>query len=123
MRRRDEERLDDIDAAILAIAGYLKRGDLGDGLIFDAVRVRLIEIGEAVKGISPELLEDEAEIPWQDVAGMRDRLAHPYFDTSHAIVQATVDRDLPILKAGVDRLRQRAAESSTAEDSVLRSEN
>ena len=52
MRRRDEERLDDIDAAILAIAGYLKRGDLGDGLIFDAVRVRLIEIGEAVKGIT-----------------------------------------------------------------------
>jgi uncharacterized protein with HEPN domain len=102
--------LDDIDAAILAINRHLKRGDLGDGLIFDAVRVRLIEIGEAVKGISSELLEKEPEIPWQDVSGMRDRLTHHYFDTSHAIVRATVDHDLPALKAGVDRLRQRAAD-------------
>ncbi len=106
MRRRDQERLDDIDSAILAIRQHLTRGDLGDGLIFDAVRVRLIEIGEAVKGISPELLDTETGISWQDVAGMRDRLAHHYFDTSHAIVQATVDHDLPILEGALGRLRE-----------------
>ncbi|MHB8595115.1 MAG: HepT-like ribonuclease domain-containing protein [Acidimicrobiales bacterium] len=105
MSRHDEERLGDIEAAIGAIADHLRRGDLGDGLVFDAVRLRLIEIGEAVKGISPELLATEPDIPWQDVAGMRDRLTHHYFGTSHAIVQATVGQDVPKLQAAVERLR------------------
>jgi uncharacterized protein with HEPN domain len=49
------------------------------------VRARLIEIGEAVKAISPDVLESVPDVAWADVAGMRDRLAHRYFDTSHAI--------------------------------------
>ncbi len=35
---------------------------------------------------------------------MRDQLAHRYFDTSHAIIQATIDSDLPPLSAAVRRL-------------------
>lgn len=61
-------------------------------------------IGEAVRAISPELLEREPEIPWVDVAGMRNHLAHRYFDTAHAIVAATVENDLPPLVAAVRRL-------------------
>lgn len=57
MSRRPAQRLDDIIAAVDAIAAHLQRGRLDDGLVFDAIRVRLIEIGEAVKGIDPELLE------------------------------------------------------------------
>jgi uncharacterized protein with HEPN domain len=108
--RRDEERLDDIDVAIAAIESHVGRGDFSDGLIFDAVRVRLIEIGEAVKQITPELLETEPDVPWQSVAGMRDHLAHHYFDTSHAILQRTIDEDIPILKGSLVRLRQRVGD-------------
>ncbi|MDQ1741032.1 MAG: hypothetical protein QOE53_2684 [Pseudonocardiales bacterium] len=36
---------------------------------------------------------------------MRDHLAHRYFDTSHAILQATVDKDLPGLERAVLRLQ------------------
>ncbi len=104
MSRRDDERLADILAATEVIATHLKRGGLGDGLVFDAVRVRLIEIGEAVKDIDPGLLASEAEIPWQDVAGMRDHLTHRYFDTAHSIVQTTIEVDLPPLVAAVQRL-------------------
>jgi uncharacterized protein with HEPN domain len=43
--RRDAERLEDIVAAIAAIRSHVGRGDLSDGMVFDAVRVRLIEIG------------------------------------------------------------------------------
>lgn len=59
MSRRDAERLADILDAVSAIADHMKRGGLDDGLVFDAVRARLIEIGEAVKGITPALLADE----------------------------------------------------------------
>ena len=86
-----------------AIRDYQERGSLSDGLIFDAVRLRLIEIGEAVKRLSPALLSSEPDLPWEEIAGMRDRLAHRYFDTSHAIVQATIDNDIPELELAVRR--------------------
>lgn len=104
MSRRDDERLRDIVDSAEAIASHLGRGGLDDGLVFDAVRVRLIEIGEAVKDIDPEILATEPGIPWRDVAGMRDQLAHRYFDTARAIVQATVDEDVPAFVAAVQRL-------------------
>jgi uncharacterized protein with HEPN domain len=107
LSRHDRERLTDILDAIDAIQAHLGRGGLDDGLVFDAVRVRLIEIGEAIKAINPELLEKEAAIPWKEVAGMRDHLTHHYFDTSHSIVAATVARDLPALGAAVRRIIER----------------
>lgn len=68
------------------------------------MRVRLIEIGEAVKALPPDLLAGEPALPWAQIAGMRDRLAHRYFDTSHAILAATVSEDLPELHTAVQRL-------------------
>ncbi|MGH9022506.1 MAG: HepT-like ribonuclease domain-containing protein [Acidimicrobiia bacterium] len=104
MSRRDDQRLEDVLAAVRAINDHLARGSLEDGLVFDAVRVRLIEIGEAVKAIDPDLLVLEPEIPWLDVAGLRNHLAHRYFDTAQGIVQATVEHDLPPLVAATERL-------------------
>ena len=94
MSRSDRDRLLDVLEAGAAIAEHLQRGPLSDGLVFDAVRVRLIEVGEAVKDVSPGLLAHQPSIPWRQVAAMRDQLAHRYFDTSHAIVTQTVGADL-----------------------------
>jgi len=105
--RLDSERLQDILDAIAAINSHVARGDLSDGLIFDAVRVRLIEIGEAIKAVSPELLDSEPGHPWSDIARMRDRLAHRYFDTTHGQVSGAVEHDLEPLRAAVLRLRRR----------------
>ena len=107
MSRRDGERLQDILEAIDAIRSHLARGGLSDGLVFDAVRIRLIEIGEAIKAISPELLDNEPGHPWSDIARMRDRLAHRYFDTNQGNVTGAVEHDLEPLKAAVLRLRGR----------------
>jgi uncharacterized protein with HEPN domain len=106
MSYRGDDRLDDIAAAITAIRSHLERGELTDGLVFDAVRIRLLEIGEAVKTLPAELLDREPEVPWQQIARMRDHLAHRYWDTNHAIVQATVDNDLDALSEAVTRLQQ-----------------
>jgi uncharacterized protein with HEPN domain len=87
-----------------AIRAHLQRGDLSDGLIFDAVRIRLLEIGEAVKALPDEMLATQPAIPWRQIARMRDHLAHRYFDTAHSIVQATVDEDLPELERAIGAL-------------------
>lgn len=118
MTRRDRQRLGDVLVAIAVIREHLARGDLSDGLVFDAVRVRLIEIGEAVKALPSALLSREAGIPWAEIAGMRDRLAHRYFDTSHGILQATVDEDLPQLEQAVQRLSALAAGSDDDSDGL-----
>ena len=85
----------------------MTRGDLHDGLVYDAVRVRLIEIGEAVKGIDSELTDGAPDVPWKEIARMRDHLAHRYFDTDHAIVQDVVDNDLGPLLDAVQSLIER----------------
>jgi uncharacterized protein with HEPN domain len=103
---RDRQRLADIQAAIDAIRSHLQRGTLADGLVFDAVRIRLLEIGEAVKALPADLLATQPAIPWSQIARMRDHLAHRYFDTAHAILQATVDDDLPELERAVRSLTE-----------------
>jgi uncharacterized protein with HEPN domain len=102
---RDRQRLADIQAAIDAIRSHLKRGGLSDGLVFDAVRIRLLEIGEAVKAL-PDEFNAQPSIPWRQIARMRDHLAHRYFDTAHSILQATVDDDLPELEKAVHAMVQ-----------------
>jgi uncharacterized protein with HEPN domain len=72
---RDRQRLADIQAAIDAIHSHLRRGDLSDGLVFDAVRIRLLEIGEAVRALPGDLLNTQPSIPWRQIARMRDHLA------------------------------------------------
>ncbi len=104
MSRSDRDRLLDVLEAAAAIDGHLARGPLSDGLVFDAVRVRLIEIGEAVKDVPGELLGCQPQIPWRQVAAMRDQLAHRYFDTSYAILEQTVTGDLAQLVAAVHAL-------------------
>jgi uncharacterized protein with HEPN domain len=106
---RDRQRLDDIQAAIDAIRSHLQRGDLSDGLVFDAVRIRLLEIGEAVKALPEDLLATQPSIPWRQITRMRDHLAHRYFDTAHAILQATVDEDLPDLERAIHALSRSLA--------------
>jgi uncharacterized protein with HEPN domain len=103
---REQQRLADIQAAIDAIRSHLRRGGLSDGLVFDAVRIRLLEIGEAVKALPADLLDTQPAIPWRQIARMRDHLAHRYFDTAHAILQATVDEDLPELERAVQAMTQ-----------------
>jgi uncharacterized protein with HEPN domain len=105
--RQDALRLADILAAIEAISRHLTHGDLYHGLVYDAVRVRLIEIGEAVKGIDTELLDTEPAIPWRAISRMRDHLAHRYFDTDHSVVVDVVENELVPLERAVRALVER----------------
>ena len=110
MSWHDPDRLDDTHDAIGIIGGRLTRGGLDDGLVFDAVRIRLLEIGEAVKALPPELLETEPTVDWPAIARFRDHLAHHYWDTAHAILQQVVDVKLQDLAAATQRLAARTAD-------------
>lgn len=107
MSRPERERLHDILAACEAIASYIVREAIDDDVRFDAIRVRLIEIGEAAKDLSAELRATEPDVPWAEIARMRDHLAHRHFDTAHAIVRVTARDDVPVLAEAVARMLTR----------------
>jgi len=91
--RSPKDRVDDIRAAIAAIAEFEQDG--GDQpVVFDAVRMRLPEIGAAANGIPVDLRDTEPGVPWGEIIGMRNWMAHRYFDTAHAYIWSTVDHDL-----------------------------
>lgn len=107
MRRPDADVLDDIADAVVSIHSHLKHGPLSLEIVLDAVAMRLLEIGEAVKSLAAELTDREPEIPWGKIAGMRNFLAHHYFATNPEIVQAVIDKDLQPLADAVARMRAR----------------
>ena len=63
MSSRERQRLADIQAAIETIRSHMQRGSLSDGLVFDAVRIRLLEIGETVKALPDDLLASQPSTP------------------------------------------------------------
>ena len=109
MRRSNTQWLNDILVAIDAIERHLKRGALNDPLIFDAVRVRLIEIGEAVNQIDERILMGSPEIAWREIKAMRNHLAHNYFGTDELIIADVVNQGIGPLATVVLRLLADAA--------------
>jgi uncharacterized protein with HEPN domain len=110
MSRAEHERLRDIGEAIAAIRAHVERARqepslADDPLLHDALLYEFVVIGEAVKHLSDQTRAQAPEVPWQDVAGLRDLIAHEYFHIEMQRVLEIVDRDLPALEQAITRLQ------------------
>jgi uncharacterized protein with HEPN domain len=77
---------------------------LSSAMIQDAVLRNLEVIGEAVKGLSDGLRTSAPDVPWKQIAGMRDVLIHHYFGVKLETVWQVVAEHVPALKTQVDEL-------------------
>jgi uncharacterized protein with HEPN domain len=74
-----------------------------DEKIFAVTRALEI-IGEAAKRVPKSVQKRYPEIPWREMAGMRDKLTHDYFGVNIRRVWETVTTDLPTLQEAVARM-------------------
>lgn len=61
-------------------------------------------VGEATKHIPDSIREKYPEIPWNDLAGIRDRLVHGYFRVNLEIVWMTVTQEFPELRPKMEKV-------------------
>lgn len=104
---RDRARLQEVREALDRIGRYSPRGRevfRTDELVQTYIVHYLAALGEAVKGLSPDVLARYPEVPWKGAVGMRDVLSHNYFAVNLDVVWDTVECDLPPLRAAVERI-------------------
>ncbi|MCS7287660.1 MAG: DUF86 domain-containing protein [Roseiflexus sp.] len=91
------DMLDSVHKATTYIAGQSYSDFLADTKTQDAVVRNLEILGEAARRIPLHIQQSRPEIPWRQIAGLRNRLAHGYFAIDYAIVWDIVANELPLL--------------------------
>jgi uncharacterized protein with HEPN domain len=107
MSRDEGVVLDILNAAGLIrefIAGQDLTDFLSDSKTCFAVLHQLVVIGEAAKRLSAEYRANHPEIPWREMAGLRDVLVHHYDEIDLLEIWETVTGDLPGAVAAISRL-------------------
>jgi uncharacterized protein with HEPN domain len=108
MIKNDSAYIDHILDSIRKINEFSKGINLKEfkknELVQDAI-IRNIEIiGEASKKISSDTKQKYTEIPWKDIAGMRDKLIHDYLGVDLDVVWKTIKKDISDLDALISEI-------------------
>ena len=100
--------LSDILAAVESIECFVENMNFEDFCADDKTSSAVIRkfeiIGEATKNVTHEIRNQYPDIPWKEMAGMRDRLIHFYFGVDYKLVWSTIFSRLPQVKMKIQNI-------------------
>jgi uncharacterized protein with HEPN domain len=104
--RHHEFRVEDILDRIRRIAiaeknmteSIVRSDDEAAEMAFDAILYSLVVIGEAVKSLDAQMKLRSSHIEWKEIIGLRDLLAHQYFQIDESVIKASIDQPLEELR-------------------------
>ena len=109
-KREYLDYLKDIQDALEKIENFTAGHDFESFVKDDKIRfavIRALEIiGEAARKVPKSVRTRYSNLPWQDMAGMRDKLIHNYFGVDLQVVWKTLQIDLPPLKRVIEEIIQ-----------------
>ena len=100
--------------AVGFVEGMSRADFLNDKRTQQAVVMSLIVLGEAATKVMdryPEFANTHPQIPWRNMRGMRNRIAHGYFDIDQDVVWDTVQTALPPLRVALQGLEKAPKQS------------
>ncbi|MDX1939458.1 MAG: DUF86 domain-containing protein [Saprospiraceae bacterium] len=100
--------LDECNYIVSVITEEITKNELLNDETLKRAIVRSLEIiGEAAKKIPADFKINSAEIPWRNMAGMRDKLIHDYMGVNYSIVWDVVRNIIPVLKEQIETVIKR----------------
>jgi uncharacterized protein with HEPN domain len=115
--RPDRAYLADIHEAIRRILDYTRgltyQTFLDSPMVQDAVLRNIQIIGEATKKLTETRRTAHPNVPWREMAGMRDRIVHHYFGIEWNVVWDVIQNSLPNLQPVIEAVLKQADEEAT----------
>jgi len=107
-KRSDIDYLFDIRESIGRIRSFVKKTTYrkyqDDVMVQDAIIRNMEIIGEASKNITDDFKKKQLQIPWKNLAGVRDKLIHDYFGVDLEIIWDIAKKELPILLPKINEI-------------------
>ena len=101
--------LDDILDGVEKIKRYTREMTyeefVDDSKTVDAVLRNFEVIGEAAKNVPDEIRQEYDDVPWSEMAGMRDKLIHGYASVELQIVWTTIEKEISALETQIESVR------------------
>jgi uncharacterized protein with HEPN domain len=117
MPREYEDYLRDLLDAIEKTQQFIQDLEFEDFKQDDKTKFAIIRaleiIGEATKHISEDFRKKYPEVPWKDMAGMRDVLIHDYFGIDEETVWITVKEKIPQLKPSIEEILSKLSDEKS----------